>query len=298
MSTKAQQAEVLAKAVKLIEALIEPHETPHGKVDHEWRKCRRCLAENELVSGGKVTDQLLGAVLAALRASEAVRETKDDDQSRSDQASKSLAERFFDLDRAYAQVDDEVTEALLKAFGHDDWTQFPWPFGGLTYDDYDSSFEIRGIKSNDWAPTREQLDAAFALGFYQCWICYGDNTESHHTKKGSGERRPAHERKQGDWSEGRAKLKKRIADLEAQIAVRESETGWQPIASAPKDGTLILLWESEDSNGYIDGRWLSGHWKKDRQYKAGGCWWDGVYAVIAERWSPLPVPAEPQKETK
>ncbi len=72
---------------------------------------------------------------------------------------------------------------------------------------------------------------------------------------------------------------------------RQAET-WQPIATAPKDGTKILLWESEVSNGYTDGRWRSGHWKADGLYKAGGCWWDGVYAVIAERWMPWPSPPQ------
>ncbi len=78
----------------------------------------------------------------------------------------------------------------------------------------------------------------------------------------------------------------------------QRQAGWQPISTAPKDGTLILLWESGDSNGYIDGRWRSGHWKESRQYKAGGCWWDGVYAVIAERWAPVPSgsSAEQKKE--
>jgi len=38
--------EAVAKGVKLLEALAEPHEQPDGE-DHAWRTCRRCLALEE-----------------------------------------------------------------------------------------------------------------------------------------------------------------------------------------------------------------------------------------------------------
>jgi hypothetical protein len=38
--------EAVAKGVKLLEALAEPHEQPDGE-DHAWRSCRRCLALEE-----------------------------------------------------------------------------------------------------------------------------------------------------------------------------------------------------------------------------------------------------------
>lgn len=39
--------EIQAKALKLLEAMTEPHETPADQVDHDWRKCRTCLAQVE-----------------------------------------------------------------------------------------------------------------------------------------------------------------------------------------------------------------------------------------------------------
>ena len=38
--------EAVAKGMKLLEALAEPHEQPDGE-DHAWRTCRRCLALEE-----------------------------------------------------------------------------------------------------------------------------------------------------------------------------------------------------------------------------------------------------------
>ncbi|MFA6243955.1 MAG: hypothetical protein WC655_23630 [Candidatus Hydrogenedentales bacterium] len=40
--------DVLAKALKLLEALASPHEMSDASGDHEWRKCRPCLAAFEL----------------------------------------------------------------------------------------------------------------------------------------------------------------------------------------------------------------------------------------------------------
>ena len=51
------------KALKLLEALAEPHAT--GNADHAWRKCRRCLALAELDSEG--ARQLFAHFLATLK---------------------------------------------------------------------------------------------------------------------------------------------------------------------------------------------------------------------------------------
>jgi len=41
-----QKREAVAKGMKLLEALAEPHKQPDGN-DHAWRTCRRCLALEE-----------------------------------------------------------------------------------------------------------------------------------------------------------------------------------------------------------------------------------------------------------
>jgi len=54
------KSEKLAKAVKLLEALTEPHD---GK--HDWTKCRRCLALQE-VSYSRGAEDLLRVALYEL----------------------------------------------------------------------------------------------------------------------------------------------------------------------------------------------------------------------------------------
>lgn len=53
----------LPKAMKLLEALCEPH--AQGKPDHEWRKCRRCLALEEAEC--EHARELLGVILASVK---------------------------------------------------------------------------------------------------------------------------------------------------------------------------------------------------------------------------------------
>lgn len=83
-------------------------------------------------------------------------------------------------------------------------------------------------------------------------------------------------------------------------------TGWQPIGTAPKDGTVIIL--------FGNGRVTAGHWEPEKwpvaaeycgktgeylgQYETGECipaWWyseDGGFADDSPptHWMPLPTP--------
>ena len=52
---------LLPKAIKLLEALAEPHEKDCND-DHHWSRCRKCLAQEELDHKG--ADNLLLALLA------------------------------------------------------------------------------------------------------------------------------------------------------------------------------------------------------------------------------------------
>lgn len=75
---------------------------------------------------------------------------------------------------------------------------------------------------------------------------------------------------------------------------------WQPIETAPKDGTLIILW---DSNRELA---VSGHWHSEparddpsNGYEHAWSWWvssndtimwDGGPDDIPTHWTPLPEP--------
>jgi hypothetical protein len=55
-----------AKALKLLEALCEDHENVKTDGDHNWHRCRACLAREELDHKGAVG--LLRLLLNELRA--------------------------------------------------------------------------------------------------------------------------------------------------------------------------------------------------------------------------------------
>jgi len=60
-------AEMRAKAMKLLEAMCEPCTSVKQTDEHEWRKCRRCLAHNEAETAHGI--ELLAVLLALLRSS-------------------------------------------------------------------------------------------------------------------------------------------------------------------------------------------------------------------------------------
>lgn len=84
-----------------------------------------------------------------------------------------------------------------------------------------------------------------------------------------------------------------------------SIVGWQPIETAPKDGTKIDLWMIA-GDGYNEGRVTDAYWveaSRDYEYafdghKAVSCWWapnqwyDGADGPmrndVASHWMPLP----------
>ena len=66
----------------------------------------------------------------------------------------------------------------------------------------------------------------------------------------------------GYYSEGDALLDERAADALAAIAHIEQAGGWQPITSAPKDGTKILLGKIVGHPDHPTALWwaTSGYW--------------------------------------
>ena len=92
--------EAVAKGMKLLEALAEPHEQPDGD-DHAWRTCRRCLALEE--GETEHARQLFRALLDEL---EAEREKHDEGAYDDMKAAKDKAEA--DLAAARAVLDSTI----------------------------------------------------------------------------------------------------------------------------------------------------------------------------------------------
>ena len=81
--------------------------------------------------------------------------------------------------------------------------------------------------------------------------------------------------------------------VEAALPLDGSEAqGWQPIESAPKDGTPLLLSEPGELLGYTIPHFTAGFWSPSRGYRAKGFWQD-IYRdliVTPTHWMLLPAP--------
>ena len=134
------------------------------------------------------------------------------------------AKTLFAAYGRYQQLNEAMGEAVLRALGVDYDDIDSWPVSDWWFDDYDDSFEL-SVQRLDWMPSKEQLAAAFALGFYQCWLNYTDSTEVHATAKVIGNRRPVlHSRTDGEVFRLKARLAalardgERLAQLAALLA--------------------------------------------------------------------------------
>lgn len=87
-----------------------------------------------------------------------------------------------------------------------------------------------------------------------------------------------------------------------QAARRRQETlfdmsNWQPIDTAPRDGTRILIWRP--SIGRIDGRAEEGWWETQKYHNRPRPYWEstGWHGIGFKRnWPPthwMPLPEEP-----
>jgi hypothetical protein len=85
------------------------------------------------------------------------------------------AGEMWDAEMAFERLKSDMDDALMIACGLNPTDYGNWPFSEITYDDYDCSFEFKGV-NGDWCPTEAQLAACWALGFSRCWICY-DNLD-------------------------------------------------------------------------------------------------------------------------
>lgn len=79
----------------------------------------------------------------------------------------------------------------------------------------------------------------------------------------------------------------------AKGTIEDLKMEWQPIETAPKDGTTILFWD--DLMDYQIGSW-SEYEDPDGEPREG--WNDGIFPIIGDsgqpsHWMPLPQPPQP-----
>ena len=92
------------------------------------------------------------------------------------------------------------------------------------------------------------------------------------------------------------------AELRRLVAENESlrkDAGWRPIETAPKDGTLLLLWEEYDTEPFVGSYGLDGVWYASTTYyntDGDACVVDTVCSDAVTHWMPLPPPPDAAKE--
>jgi len=70
---------------------------------------------------------------------------------------------------------------------------------------------------------------------------------------------------------------------------------WQPIETAPKDGTVIDLWDGHYKHRVVNARWANHYWMNGvpiREKSWGSNDRDGPFCDKPTHWMPLPKPPE------
>ncbi len=91
------------------------------------------------------------------------------------------AKTFLDTMCVFQGLEARMEEFIFRTFGWviEDPASLP-PFSGISYDDYDCSFELHEAV-DEWEPTEEQLTVMFKeVGFQRCWVNHQDGQESYY----------------------------------------------------------------------------------------------------------------------
>jgi hypothetical protein len=96
----------------------------------------------------------------------------------------SLANDYFEVASKMLVLEDKLFDAILEAVNiPNDWWQQPeyvLEFEDITYDYYDTSFELKETELN-WELPPESRPKLHELGFSRCWVCYKDGSEKYYS---------------------------------------------------------------------------------------------------------------------
>lgn len=139
--------------------------------------------------------------------------------------SADIAEQLFDAMRRADMLDESVGDQLLEICDIDPEKPETWPLGDIVFDDYDASFEFRGVTPG-WRMTPERFKRTLVLGFRRCWVCYTDGTESYC----GGEPQPARERCDTGRLRTVGRLRRRVQELGAALEALNRGSCWCEMA--------------------------------------------------------------------
>ena len=88
------------------------------------------------------------------------------------------------------------------------------------------------------------------------------------------------DRHRAEMREGAAEIDRLTAEIERLRAASQ----WQPIETAPKDGTKVLVWRPYEDKDH------EAHCGVDRWSDVSGSWWNSRRYQQPTQWQPLPSP--------
>lgn len=102
-----------------------------------------------------------------------------DKYEKSEQVDRTKAEILFKKLEEWVVTEDEMDDEIIEIFGLERQKNI---YSNITYDHYDTSFEIKGVRPG--LNVKEfQIKKAWDLGFHRFWICYTDGTEKYYYEK-------------------------------------------------------------------------------------------------------------------
>ena len=90
------------------------------------------------------------------------------------------AEQFFKIYADWLNAESVISDRIMELLGTS-WVADDCPASDITFDAYDLSFELIGVR-DDFRATKEQQKALNDLGFIQFWFNHQDKTETHYGK--------------------------------------------------------------------------------------------------------------------
>lgn len=97
------------------------------------------------------------------------------------------AKQFFKINVEWLVAEEGMSDKIMELLGTS-WTSSDCPASDITFDYYDSSFELKGVR-DDFRATPEQARALYDLGF-QFWFNHLDASETHYSALSGETHRP------------------------------------------------------------------------------------------------------------
>ena len=96
---------------------------------------------------------------------------------------QTLASQYYNVHRESNMLEEKLIDAILIVLGVQPDDVENWPCEDFTFDWYDTSFELKQCKPEDFNITEAHYEAFASLGFSRCWLCFGERDKAGYVEK-------------------------------------------------------------------------------------------------------------------